>query len=112
MAELAASVRRRPSASVAHLWGRMAVVEARVQRVVEQRRSEFIKAEQLECAASVIIEHAEIVALPKVSLHEREMRTISLSGKTDRNLVADELLDPLAGQLPDQCAVEYGIVAG
>ncbi len=41
MADPMASATRRPvPASLAHLWGRMAVVESRVQRVVEHRRSE------------------------------------------------------------------------
>jgi hypothetical protein len=41
MADLVASAPRRPaSASLAHLWGRLALVEGRVQRVVERRRSE------------------------------------------------------------------------
>jgi hypothetical protein len=33
-------IRHPPSASLTHLWGRLAVVEARVQRIVEQRRGE------------------------------------------------------------------------
>jgi len=33
-------MRRPVSASLGHLWGRMAIVESRVQRVVDQRRSE------------------------------------------------------------------------
>src|SRR6516164_11862013 len=39
------------------------------------------------------------------------MRTIALLSKTDRNLVGDEFLDPLAGELLDQRGVNYGIVA-
>src|SRR5262245_58002191 len=85
---------------------------AQRRRLLELRRTEFSKAEQLERAASVIVEHTEIVGLPNISLHEREMRTIALSRKTNRNLVGDELLDPLAGQLPDQCGVKDRFVAG
>ena len=64
---------------------------------MEQRRAEFIETEQLERAASVIVEHAEIVGLPDIPLDKREMRTIALLSKTNRNLVGDEFLDPLAG---------------
>src|SRR5262249_33936480 len=40
------------------------------------------------------------------------MRTIALSSKTNRDLVGDEFLDPLTGQLPDQRGVKNGSVAG
>ena len=62
---------------------------------MKQRRTEFIETEQLERAASVIVEHTEIVGFPDIPLHEREMRTIAFLSKTDRNLVGYEFLDPL-----------------
>src|SRR5690349_1362775 len=95
-----------------HRPATLSLRRAQRRRLLELRRTEFIKAEQLERAASVIVEHTEIVGLPKIPLHEREMRTIALSGKTNRNLVGDELLDPLAGKLPDQHGVKHRIVAG
>ena len=62
---------------------------------MEQRRTEFIETEQLERAASVIVEHAEIVGFPDIPLDKREMRTIAFLSKTDRNLVAMNFSIPL-----------------
>ena len=59
---------------------------------IENLSKSYQIAHERNGAANYRTLHDEIVGLPKIPLNQREMRTIALSGKTNRNFVGDELL--------------------
>ena len=74
-------------------------------RLVQDRRSELIKAEQLERPLAVVVEDAKVVTFVKVVLNKREVRAISAPGQIEGNVVGDETCRspwfPTSSVIPD-----------
>jgi hypothetical protein len=71
-------------------------------RLVQDRAAEFGQTEQAERALAVVVENAQIVALVQIPDHHIEMAAVALARELERELVRDELVDPLGTELVDQ----------